>query len=66
MAFTGQVIGSCCCLGDPSAICTLIDPWLERHEVIWAAAGHPHTVFPTSYAELIRIMAGTVANVGAV
>jgi len=30
----------------------------------WAAAGHPHTVFPTSFAELIRITGGTSAVVG--
>ena len=64
-AWTGQVIGGVAPVGHPAPIRTLIDPWLERHEVIWAAAGHPHTVFPTSYAELIRITAGTVADVGA-
>jgi hypothetical protein len=32
--------------------------------VIGAAAGPPHTVFPTSYAELIRITNGTPADVG--
>ena len=32
--------------------------------MIWAAAGHPHTVFPTSYTELIRITGGTPADVG--
>ena len=30
----------------------LIDQDLEQYEVIWAAAGHPHSVFPTSFAEL--------------
>jgi prolyl-tRNA editing enzyme YbaK/EbsC (Cys-tRNA(Pro) deacylase) len=64
-AWTGQVIGGVAPVGHPAPIRTLIDPWLERHEVIWAAAGHPHTVFPTSYAELIRITGGTVADVGA-
>jgi hypothetical protein len=32
--------------------------------VIWAAAGHPHTVFPTSFTELVRITGGTPAEVG--
>jgi hypothetical protein len=31
---------------------------------VWAAAGHPHTVFPTSFDELIRITGGTAADVG--
>jgi prolyl-tRNA editing enzyme YbaK/EbsC (Cys-tRNA(Pro) deacylase) len=65
-AWTGQVIGGVAPVGHPAPIRTLIDPWLDRHEVVWAAAGHPHTVFPTSYAELIRITGGIVADVGAV
>ena len=32
---------------------TLIDEALNDYEVAWAASGHPHAVFPTSYAELI-------------
>ena len=32
----------------------LIDVALEAFNVVWAAAGHPHAVFPTSYAELVR------------
>ena len=32
--------------------------------MIWAAAGHPHAVFPTSFAELLRITGGTPADVG--
>jgi prolyl-tRNA editing enzyme YbaK/EbsC (Cys-tRNA(Pro) deacylase) len=33
---------------------TLIDEALNDYDVIWAAAGHPHAVYPTSYAELIE------------
>jgi len=33
---------------------TLIDKALNDYEVVWAAAGHPHAVFPTNYAELIN------------
>ena len=32
----------------------VIDEALNDYEVIWAAAGHPNAVFPTSFAELIR------------
>lgn len=32
---------------------TLIDQALKKYPVIWAAAGHPHAVYPTSYTELI-------------
>ena len=51
-------------VGHPEPVRTLVDTWLERYETIWAAAGHPHTVFPTSFDELIRITAGTAADVG--
>ena len=37
----------------------------DEAEAVWAAAGHAHTVFPTSFAELIRITSGTAAAVGA-
>lgn len=33
--------------------------------MVWAAAGHAHTVCPTSFAELLRITAGTPAEIGA-
>lgn len=33
---------------------TLIDEALNEYDVVWAAAGHPHAVFPTSFAELIQ------------
>lgn len=31
----------------------LIDEALDDYEVVWAAAGHPHAVYPTSFTELI-------------
>ena len=62
--WTGQAIGGVAPVGHPSPIRTLVDTWLESCDVIWAAAGHPHAVFPTSYAELLRITDGTPADVG--
>lgn len=32
----------------------LIDQALNGYEVVWAAAGHPHAVYPTSFSELIE------------
>lgn len=64
-AWTGQPIGGVAPVGHPRPIRTLVDSWLARHELIWAAGGHPHTVFPTSYAELLRITGGMPADVGA-
>jgi prolyl-tRNA editing enzyme YbaK/EbsC (Cys-tRNA(Pro) deacylase) len=62
--WTGQAIGGVGPVGHPAPIRTLVDVWLEPHAVVWAAAGHPHTVFPTSFAELVRITSGTPAEVG--
>ena len=38
-------------INQPAVI--LIDEALNDYEVVWAAAGHPHAVYPTTYAELI-------------
>jgi prolyl-tRNA editing enzyme YbaK/EbsC (Cys-tRNA(Pro) deacylase) len=62
--WTGQAIGGVAPVGHPAPITTLVDTWLSRYDVIWAAAGHPHTVFPTSFGELLRITSGSAAEVG--
>ena len=62
--WTGQVIGGVAPVGHPSSLPTLVDVWLAKYDVVWAAAGHPHTVFPTSFDELVRITGGTSAAVG--
>ncbi|RFS85385.1 YbaK/EbsC family protein [Actinomadura spongiicola] len=60
---TGQPIGGVAPLGHPAPVRTLVDVWLDKYDEVWAAAGHPHTVFPTSYEELLRITGGTPAEV---
>jgi prolyl-tRNA editing enzyme YbaK/EbsC (Cys-tRNA(Pro) deacylase) len=62
---TGQVIGGVAPVGHPEPLRTLVDTWLEPYDVVWAAAGHVHTVFPTTFAELVRITSGTPAGVSA-
>jgi prolyl-tRNA editing enzyme YbaK/EbsC (Cys-tRNA(Pro) deacylase) len=62
--WTGQAIGGVAPVGHPSPIRTLVDLWLDKYAEVWAAAGHPHAVFPTSYGELLRITGGTPADVG--
>lgn len=42
----------------------IVDQALADYEVVWAAAGHPHTVFPTSFAELLKVTGGRAAIVG--
>ena len=43
---------------------TLIDEALNDYEVVWAAAGHPHAVYPTSYDELLNCTGATSMVVG--
>lgn len=62
---TGQAIGGVAPIGHPGPIQTLVDEWLARYDVVWAAAGHPHTVFPTTYDELLLMTGGRPADVGA-
>ena len=38
---------------------TVLDEALNEHEVAWAAAGHPHSVYATSFAELLRVTGAT-------
>ena len=42
----------------------IIDEALNDYEIIWAAAGHPHAVFPTSFQELQHITNATSMKVG--
>jgi prolyl-tRNA editing enzyme YbaK/EbsC (Cys-tRNA(Pro) deacylase) len=63
-ASTGQRIGGVAPVGHPEPVRTLVDTALQEYDVVWAAAGHAHTVFPTSFAELVRITGGTPADVG--
>jgi prolyl-tRNA editing enzyme YbaK/EbsC (Cys-tRNA(Pro) deacylase) len=61
---TGQSIGGVAPIGHPEPIDTLVDVELARYDRVWAAAGHPSAVFPTSYEELLRLTAGAAAEVG--
>jgi prolyl-tRNA editing enzyme YbaK/EbsC (Cys-tRNA(Pro) deacylase) len=63
-AATGQAIGGVAPVGHPAPIRTLVDVWLDKYEQVWAAGGHQHTVFPTSFAELIALTGGEPAEVG--
>ena len=62
---TGFAIGGVAPVGHPNPLRTIVDIALSRFDVVWAAGGHPHYVFPTSYDELLRITAGEAAEVGA-
>ena len=63
-ASTGQRIGGVAPVGHPKPVRTLVDTALQPYEVVWAAGGHVHMVFPTTFAELVRITDGTPMDVG--
>jgi prolyl-tRNA editing enzyme YbaK/EbsC (Cys-tRNA(Pro) deacylase) len=42
----------------------LIDEALSDYNVVWAAAGHPHAVYPTTFEELVTCTGGTTMVVG--
>ena len=50
---SGFSIGGVSPIGWVSQATILIDEALNDYDIVWAAAGHPHSVFPTTYAELI-------------
>ena len=61
---TGFAIGGVPPLGHAQELATIVDEELLRHERIWAAAGHPHAVFPLTPAELVAMTGGKVARIG--
>ncbi|WP_051298298.1 YbaK/EbsC family protein [Arthrobacter castelli] len=62
-ASTGQPIGGVAPLGHPSPVRTFVDRALEQYPRIWAAAGHPNTVFDTNYQQLLRLTGGRAIEV---
>jgi prolyl-tRNA editing enzyme YbaK/EbsC (Cys-tRNA(Pro) deacylase) len=60
---TGQVIGGVSPIAHPAPVPTYLDRWLQRHDVLWAAAGHPAAVFSTSYDELLALTGATPIDV---
>ena len=64
-AATGQAIGGVAPVGHPAPIETIVDTDLERYQRIWAAAGTPHSVFPTTFKELLQLTGGAAMSVAA-
>ena len=60
---TGFAIGGVAPVGHLQPVQTLVDDALAAYAEVWAAAGHPRTVFPTTFDELVRITGGTPATV---
>jgi prolyl-tRNA editing enzyme YbaK/EbsC (Cys-tRNA(Pro) deacylase) len=49
---TGYAIGGIPPVGHPQPVRTVMDEDLLRFEIVWAAAGHPHAIFPIAPATL--------------
>jgi len=62
---TGFAIGGVSPLGHLSAPLLWLDLSLFRFEQVWAAAGHPHAVFPVSPAQLALLTRGALDDVAA-
>ena len=60
---TGFSIGGVAPLAHAMPGVVLIDRELLRFEVLWAAGGHPHAVFPLSPADLQRLTGAPLADV---
>jgi prolyl-tRNA editing enzyme YbaK/EbsC (Cys-tRNA(Pro) deacylase) len=60
---TGYAIGGIPPLGHAQPLDTLIDRDLLQYDVVYAAGGTPHAMFPLAPSELARIAGGGVADV---
>ncbi len=57
--FSSFAIGGVAPLGHAKPMTTFIDASLRRFDVVWAAGGTPHCVFPITPDELVRVSGGT-------
>jgi len=63
--WVAETTGGVAPIGHPAPLRTIVDTVLAQFDEVWAAGGHPHYVFPTSFNELVRITGGMPADVGA-
>lgn len=62
-AATGFPIGGVSPLAHGARV--VVDCGLSAYDVLWAAAGTPHAVFPTTFTELVSVSGGAVLDVRA-
>ena len=62
---TGFAIGGVPPVGHAAPLRTFVDDSLAAYRELWAAAGHPHTVFNLSYAQLLSLTQGMVVPASA-
>ena len=62
---TGFAIGGVAPVGHATPLAAYVESSLAAQREIWAAAGHPHTVFRLTYDELLRITGGRPVDAAA-
>ena len=62
---TGFAIGGVAPVGHTGTIRAFVERSLAAYPEIWAAAGHPNTVFRLTYGELLRLTRGREVDVAA-
>ena len=62
-AATGLAIGGVAPVGHTGSLRTFVERSLAAWPEIWAAAGHPNTVFRLTYPDLVRITKGEEVDV---
>ncbi|HEX7156263.1 MAG TPA: YbaK/EbsC family protein [Burkholderiaceae bacterium] len=60
---TGFAIGGVAPLGHPRPLVAFVDASLRRFDLLWAAGGTPHCVFPIRPEDLLRIAGGVELEV---
>jgi prolyl-tRNA editing enzyme YbaK/EbsC (Cys-tRNA(Pro) deacylase) len=62
-AATGFAIGGVAPVGHSGQVHAFVERTLGAHAELWAAAGHPNTVFRLRYPELLRLAGGREIDV---
>ena len=60
---TGFSIGGVSPIAHLEKIKTLVDSSLSRHENVYAAAGHPNSIFKITYKQLIKLTEGKEGDI---
>jgi prolyl-tRNA editing enzyme YbaK/EbsC (Cys-tRNA(Pro) deacylase) len=62
---TGYAIGGIPPVGHAQKLNTIVDAHLMALDGLWAAAGHPNSLFPLTPDELVKMTGGRIAEVAA-
>ncbi len=60
---TGFAIGGVSPIGLEAKVRIVLDKGLAAYPVVWAAAGTPHAVFPTTLSELVAVTGAETADI---